>query len=185
MVKKYIIGLILSLCAHVAISMPISTISYDITDTHTSGQGGWAHTYDGTITTITGNIANYSGGSGTLNDGIIGTSEQTTQLFYTADTNPVITLFLDGFYSIDSLLIYGGNITNNGLPGTLTGFDVTVNSITESFLTTAQGLTGFSGLSDDFVDFTGSSLAGLVTDRIILSGFDNPTYNALFTICFL
>ena len=65
--------------------------SYDIENAVLSGFGSWAHTYNGTMTNTgtttvfdsSGTVANYSGGSGTLNDDNIGTADNNTQLFAT------------------------------------------------------------------------------------------------------
>jgi len=171
---KYVsTALLLSLsCA--ANAIPIVITGYDIDNTYVSETGGWRHSYTGIITPVSGGIANYSGGSGTLNDGIIGTSVLNTQLFnYPTDSSPVITLFLDDFYTINSLLIHGGDFLGNTIPGELTGLDVTINSTLESFVTVPQGPTDGTRYADDGISFGGSSLDGLVTNSIILSGFDS------------
>ena len=86
-----------------ALAAPAATVfisSYNITDAALSGYGGgWSHTYNGTITPGgsfvgaggTGTAATYTGGSGTLNDGVIAYSVTDNQLFDAAVLNPVIT----------------------------------------------------------------------------------------------
>jgi len=179
MLKAALTGLLFSISGFANAGL-ITITGYDIENANTSGTGGWGHTFDGTITPTSGSKANYLGGSGTLNNGIIETSAGTTQLFnYPSESSPIITLYLDGFYSLNNLLISGGNFGDNSIPGELIGLDVTINSISESFVTASQGMVVLSGLADDFVNFSGSSLAGLVTNKLILSNFDSnwSSYN--------
>ena len=157
---------------------PVVITGYDIDNTYISGTGDWAHTYSGAITPVSGDVANYTGGSGTLNNGVIEVDVDTTQLFnYPLDSSPVITLYLDDYYSLNSLLISGGDFLSNFVPGELAGLDVTIGSSTENFITSPQGINVDFRFADDFVDFTGSSLDGLVTNQLKLSGF-NSNLNA-------
>ncbi|PQO28130.1 hypothetical protein [Blastopirellula marina] len=154
----------------------IAITSYDITDAARSGMGGWQHTYSGSIVD-TGNYsasglsftrANYSGGSGTLNDGLEGTGASDTELFgLKSDVSPTFTLHLDGFFTISDIALLVVDSANS-IPGHIAGFDVTILGITESFVTSEQPT-----LRDAFVDLTGSSLDGLVTNQIILSNFSH------------
>ncbi|HET9648286.1 MAG TPA: hypothetical protein VFP34_08655, partial [Microlunatus sp.] len=104
----------------------ISISGYDIVDTPISGSGGWAHTYTGTITP-TGTdpvqgatLATYTGGSGTLNDGVIGTTPTESHLFFAGSrARPTITLHLPQVTFVDTIDIYGGTITFNAIPGAL------------------------------------------------------------------
>jgi len=172
---KKVFGLLgLGLISSLATAAPVTISSYDIESTYVSGTGGWKHDYTGTITPVSGDIANYSGGSGTLNDGVVGTHVLNTQLFnYPYDSSPVITLYFDDYYSLDSLLISGGDFIQNTIVGSLFALDVTIGSTTESFQTTEQGQTDGTRYADDFVSFAGSSLEGLVTNQLTLSGFDS------------
>lgn len=174
--KMHTTGALLLLMSCAANAVPIAITGYDIDHTYVSGTGGWYHDYSGAITPLSGDLADYSGGSGTLNDGVIGTSHLDTQLFnFPSDSSPTITLYLDNFYTISSLLIYGGNFIDvNSIPGELSGLDVTINSIKESFVTVAQGQTDGTRYADDGVSFGGSSLDGLVTNHVVLSGFVSP-----------
>ncbi len=158
-----------------------SISSYDIRDAARSGFGGWAHTYGGTIVD-TGSFsangfaftrANYSNGSGTLNDGAEGTGPADTQLFANnGDARPRITLHLDGTYNVSSLLLANWD-SGNSIPGTLRGCDVTINGQTESFTTTEPSL------RDELVDLSGSPLSRLCTDTVILSNFIHDGSNGL------
>ena len=150
-----------------------SIVSYDIDDAALSGFGGWSHLYDGSITTTGAFSAegfaytrgDYSGGSGTLNDGFAGNGVLDTQLFVmNDDAAPVITIYLDSIYTIDSLFLSGFD-SGNSIPGQLLGWDLTINGITETFL--SDNPTSV----DESIDLAGSSLDGLAADQIILSNF--------------
>lgn len=159
---------------------PITITSYDIDNANLSGTGAWTHTYSGTITPTSTSIANYSGGTGTLNDGVISSSVLNTQLFnYPTDSLPAITLNFDAFYSINNLLISGGNFLGNAIPGNITSLDITINSITENFSTASTGLTLGNRSADDFIDLSGSSLFNLSTNSILLSGFISSGFNGI------
>ena len=148
--------------------------SYDINSTYRSGSGRWGHNYNGTI--VGGSIANYSRGSGTLNDRFLSSSISSTQLFNTSsNTSPTIILNLNGYYALNSLLIYGGNISRNAIPGRLSGLDITIGTTTQGFSTISQG----QG-RDDLALFTGTPLNGLVTNQLTLSNFKS-TYNSINT----
>lgn len=178
--KKIAVLLSCFLMSSIANAGLINIESYDIDNATIAGTGGWNHSYSGTITPVSGGIADYSGGSGTLNNGIIETTNPTTQLFnYPTETSPVITLYLDGLYSFDNLIISGGDFLSNTIPGTLTDLDITIGSTTVSFATIATGLTNGSRYADDSVNFSGSLLDGLVADKITLSGFKSSwsSYN--------
>ncbi|MEC5385043.1 PEP-CTERM sorting domain-containing protein [Uliginosibacterium sp. H3] len=162
---KLLVGGIFSAFAAQSFATVVSISSYDISNARTSGFGGWAHYYNGAITP-TGATASYKGGSGTLNDGIQGTSVNNTELFYTSDA-AVITLHLSAASAIDTLTLFSFGGGGNGIPGNITGFDVTINSITQSFLSTAFG--SFS--ENERVALGNSLLAGLVSDTITLSNF--------------
>ncbi len=183
--KMLIKGLALVAMFVTGTSNAIVITSYNIDNANVTGTGSWSHSYNGTITPISGTIANYTGGNGTLNDGVIGNYHNNNQLFYyPTDTFPIITLFLDGFYSISEILIRGGDDTNNQIPGALTGLDVTINSITDSFTTVATGsvMNRDGILVDDLVSVSGSSLDGLITNTIRLSGFNSTWGNNTFSI---
>jgi hypothetical protein len=62
-----------------AITDQVAITSYDVNNTQPSGYGSWSHTYNGSITGT--GLVNETGGSGTLNDGSFGASEQSSQLF--------------------------------------------------------------------------------------------------------
>ena len=170
---------------------PVPIIRYDITGAAVSGAGLWAHVYSGSITssgTIAGiPVANYEGGTGTLNDGVIGTSAQTSHLFVIGPNSPVITLFFDRPYSLASISLYGGNIGDNAIPGAIESA-VTVTrrrdiTVTPSAVAFGPGLSGIGIPVNDLLTLTGTALEGVFTDRLSLSGFHSGyTSEPLFSI---
>lgn len=131
-------------------SVPIA--GYDVSDAILSGFGNWYHTFGGDITegesfthfSNPGTFATYSGvGNGTLNDRFISNTIAGTQLFLRPEannvtggapkdtdpsdnipSNPAIFLTLSDANTIDNIDIYGGNITNNAIPGLITSVEV-------------------------------------------------------------
>ncbi|MFT5448906.1 MAG: hypothetical protein ACI9DC_004092 [Gammaproteobacteria bacterium] len=76
----------------------IPITGYDIPSTPVSGHGGWGHTYNGTISANgvspdVVSVFNYTGGSGTLNDGVIANNRSQAHLFDNR-MSPVSTLYL-------------------------------------------------------------------------------------------
>ena len=162
--KKLAIGA--AALALVGGAQAVSISSYDVTGAQLSGFGFWSHTYSGSIV---GNT--YSGGSGTLNDGIIPTSEQNNQLFLMADA-PTITLHLNALTTLSSIEIFGGNVgSSNLVAGTLTGWSVTIGANTVALGSTDFGPSCFSGLCNDRVNLVGTGLDLLATNSVTLSGF--------------
>jgi len=150
-----------------------SVTSYDVTDAARAGFGNWQHTYNGTIVD-TGNFfadgiaftrANYTGGSGTLNDGSQGTGAGDTQLFANNnDARPIITLTLDGTYSIDNMTLYSFD-SGNTIPGAIASVEVEIGGQSQVFTTS------HSTTNDEFIDLTGSPLQGIPTNTVILKNF--------------
>jgi hypothetical protein len=169
---------------------PVPIVTYDVEDTPRSGWGGWGHAYTGTITntgrTVAGlcfapdcnNIADYSGGSGSLNDGVIDTSLFATQLFTNrnaddgAPIDPVVTLHLGGRFLIDAIRIFGSDTTGNIIPGALDHVTVAFGGSSQAFATIPFGPPNALGTpADDLIDVAGSALAALATDTIVLRDF--------------
>jgi len=157
---------------------PIPILGYDITNAPVSGTGSWAHTYTGTITPtsvfdLNEVLATYTGGGGTLNDGVIGHSVTDTQLL-DSRVDLVITLFLASPAALHAIDLFGGNIPANSLPGNLNGdVQVTVNGISTRVPTLPFGhqLADRTQPVNDRLLLTGTPLEGLLTDRIVLSEF--------------
>ncbi len=173
---------LVALSAIIAAGASAQTVtSYDITDAAESGFGGWGHTYGGTITNTGSGTANsfafdradYTGGSGTLNDGNNGTGTGDTQLFANnAQADPHITIYLDGSYTVDDITLFSFD-GGNSIPGRISGCDVTINGVTVPFATSEPST------NDEFIDLSGSPLAGLATTQITLSNFTHDGGNGL------
>ena len=156
-----------------AVAQAASITTYDIKNANVSNTGGWFHTYTGTISlngTVSAydgwQLADYTGGFGTLNNGA-GTGTSDTQLFWTPD-NPIITVFFDAYYTLDDILLETWPDVmpySNGIPGTMTGFTAAIGGTSQAFLTTNAPNRA------EFVNFSGSSLDGVATNMLTLSNF--------------
>ncbi|NKB20517.1 MAG: hypothetical protein GKS01_08460 [Alphaproteobacteria bacterium] len=203
--------------AHPVLAAPISILSYNIQNAITNlpvnpaalGFFGHTNSYTGTITDTgvqadtgffgNGALVNYSGGTGTLIDGNISSGSQDNLFFTTSGTlssDPgagvqsvglTITLFLDAFYTINTVEFYGANNPTSSIPGRLNGVDIEVQegpvTGSESFSpTTPFGPLNSQGVPvNDRATFLGTAIDGLVTDRLILTNFSS-TGNDIFTI---
>lgn len=179
----------------------IPAAGYDITDAVLSGHGNWAHTYTGTITPGSSfvNYANpgvtalYSGvGSGTLNDNVIGSHVNNTQLFLAASpTDPSdlpINLSITFTFSyaniVNTIDIYGGDIIDNYVPGAISGvtvglLDYNFNYHEAIFSTTPFGsVLNLGGVQvNDRISLVGSSLEGIPAYAITLHSFQGNVAN--------
>jgi hypothetical protein len=166
-----------------AFAAPVAIVTYDIRDAAVSGWGGWSHAYTGTVSPTGtffnggGVVANYSGGAGTLNDGVIGVSINDTQLFFQGATDmasismaPTIKLARPTLVS--KILISGGNIGGNFFPGMIEGVTVEIGGQSAALTTIPSGQISAVGIPvDDTADLTGTPLASIVTDTITLRDF--------------
>lgn len=158
--------------------------SYSLENGLADGAGGWRNSFSGTITPDGTSTSTYPNslarvdmlnGSGTLNDGIFVANEYSTHLL-AANDSPILTLVLDGFYSIFDFALYSFN-NGNAIPGALSGFDVTIGGTTVSLTTTQDGA------RTEFASLASTSLFGAVTDTITLSNFTtNGQYYDLFAV---
>lgn len=182
------VALALGTSVHAA---PVSIVGYDVAQTPQSGFGCWSHDYNGTIMdtgrTVSGSIvcsaagnriADYFGGGGTLNDGLISTSPIGTHLFTTRNADdgrpisPAITLHLGGTFVISAIRLYGGDIGGNAIPGALDGMTVEIGSNSVALASTPFGTPNAIGVpADDLIDLTNTPLAGVPTNVIVLRNF--------------
>jgi len=158
----------------VAVADPIPVVRYDITNALVSGSGGWFHVYTGSMTPVVpGVTANYADGGGTLNDGVIGTSEDNSQLFLTSEDS-TITLYFGAFYHVGRISLFGGDIPTNSIPGALSGI-VTVTGDGRTAGINAQAFgsvrSSIGNPVNDRLLFTGSPLQNVFTDRLTLRDF--------------
>ncbi|MCF6299038.1 MAG: FxDxF family PEP-CTERM protein [Thiomicrorhabdus sp.] len=114
-------------------------IGYNVQNAAPSGTGGWTHEYTGSITDLNNDgLWDYTGGRGTLADGVLGNNTLTTQLFHTAD-NTSITVFLDDYYALESVSLFGGPESNQ-VSGSIT--DATFSAISQNGVNLAVTLSG-------------------------------------------
>ena len=182
MFKKFI-GLIgLLLIPATGQAAPIS--SYDITNAINSGAGGWSNTYTGTKTATgsssastysgLGALYNYTGGVGTLNDGVYGTNHTNAHLLAVNDS-PFIDLFFSSLVNVASISLFSFN-DGNSIPGSITSVDVSIGGNTQAFATTDNSA------NTEFVNLSGSALANIATNNLRLSNFAATQYFDLFAI---
>ncbi len=148
----------------------LTITSYDIINARDNGFGAWSHDYTGSITPVAPDLSNYIGGSGTLNDSVIPHSHNDNQLFSSED-NSVVTLHLSQVTTISIIDIFGGNLKENFIPGTLTGATVTISGNSVALSSTNWGGPCLSGACNDRLSLNGTILDGLMTDTIVLSDF--------------
>lgn len=179
-----------TIMAAASLSLPVTASAatiqgYNIYSAVVDGGGGWGNTYSGTITPAGSSLSSYGGlplndltggGSGTLNDGVEGTSELHTHLLSTAD-NVIIDLFFDASYMLSSISLFSISYNGNSIPGSLTGFDVSWAGGSASFTTTQN-----SALTE-FASFLGSALDGVAVSSLTLSNFTtNGQYYDFYAI---
>ncbi|MDX2179005.1 MAG: PEP-CTERM sorting domain-containing protein [Bryobacteraceae bacterium] len=117
-------------------------------------------------------------------------STNDTQLFvvgYASDgtpINPVIFLTLPFAYTINTIEIYGGDISNNSIPGMIESFDVEIFGPNGTFSDSFASLTKFGpgvNANGDLVNtratLAGSKLDGVPAFTVVLSNFAPGTFN--------
>lgn len=160
----------------------VTITGYDIVDAPVSGYGGFGTTYSGsyahtrfdTVDTFrTPSVGNYSGGTGSLADGIDSSNTLATQLFFTANRgDPEITLHLDTPTRVTSIEFYGGRFVGLALPGLLTGSSVSIGGQQLHQTTEDFGDLSVLGIPyNDRISLTATPLAAITTDTIVLSDF--------------
>lgn len=171
---------IASLLATALFCLPMATSAatitgYNMSSALKSGAGGWSNTYSGTITPTSNSATTYphfgsftlnaltGAGSGTLNDGILGTGVGNTHLLSSAD-NVVIELFFDATYFLSSINLFSF-ASGNLIPGSMTGFDASWSGGSASFTTTQNGA------NTETASFAGSGLDGVAVSSLTLSNF--------------
>jgi len=164
------IALCAALLATTGAAQAVSVTSYDIVNARPSGFGGWSHDYTGAMLAKANGTFDYTGGSGSLNDGVIPLGLAGMQLFNLGD-NVTIKLHLDGPATLQSISLFGANGSGNSIPGTLTGWSVSIGASTQAFSSTAFGPRCAGTLCNDSVSLVGTGLDLIATDTVTLSGF--------------
>ena len=153
--------------------------SYKMTNVRLSGFGSWGHTYFGSITP-SGSLFDYSGGSGTINDGVIGTGHFNTHHFR-KDDQSTTTLVLDQIYSQFSEIRLYSFVGNNLIPGNITSVDVTIGGMTQTISTTGFGGASIGHLnSHELLSLVGTPLEFVIGDSILLSNVQTISPNSVW-----
>ena len=110
-----------------------------------------------------------------MNDGLVGTGTNNTHLFLTSAA-PTIIIYLDELVTINQINLYSYGPTSNGIPGNITGLNVTINSTSQMLSTTGFGPNGIpmnniNGQVHEQIDLTGNPLNMIATNSFTLSGF--------------
>ena len=159
-----------------AIAATTQITGYDINHSIYSGFGNWGHYYTGSIDTSYGpGNQPYSGGTGTLADGVIGDA-QSSHLFQLGSYDVAITLYLDDIYELTSIDLFGGN-HGNSVPGAINSADITINGETINLLSIEFGgyaTFGSSNLTspnqrNDKFDLIAAGFSDLYSDEIVIS----------------
>ncbi len=146
-----------------------SIIGYDALNVRASGYGNWDHVYTGNISDNGDDTFNYSDGGGTLNDGYLPVDQHNNQLFSIGDASVLTLHFSDQRY-FSEIAILAGYPSGNSIPGTITGFTVTIGAVSVALQSTGSG-PGCANLWCNGVLLGGTALAGVATDTISLSKF--------------
>jgi hypothetical protein len=171
-----------SLFPSAAGALPVPITGYDVTQTPAAGFGGWSHSYTGSITdtgrTIsTVPIVDETGGSGTMNDGATSTRVDQVQLFSTRDDDagvpirPTITLHFAEPHELRQILIRGGDIGGNIIPGALLGATIAIGDTAVAVEAVPTGIPGPLETVDDVLDLSNTALADRPTNTVIIRDF--------------
>ena len=157
--------------------------SYDVTNALPSGYGYWTHTYNGTITDAGNDLLNYNGGTGTLTDGLISGTYLNTQLFGTEEKSTITLHFADAS-TIGSIDLYGNTDPTSFITGTINRVKVTIGDTSAYINTVPFGPECEFDKCYDKLVLTGTVLAGLSTDKVVLSDFSvlNADYNNYYAL---
>ena len=175
--------------------------TYDVKSAMQSGYACWYWVYSGTITgenrtsslwgtctPLGPNIADYAGGSGTLNDNIFSSTCCVDDQLFTLELDdngqpilPEITLHLDGTYPIGRVRVFGGYFDGYAPPGALTGATVEINGTSVDLPVIPVGSANSVGLyPDGELVLTGTHLEGLPTSEIVLKNFTAGLFGGFF-----
>lgn len=151
--------------------------TYDIVNTLGAANGSIDSSfYTGTVAFVNGGF-NYTGGSGTLNDGI--TDGTTSQLFQGGGATTV-TLHLSGNSRLNGIDIWGAPAFWDPFQSMLSNVAVTING--QSLLFTSAGRNCAAGICQAINSFSGTIFDGIVTDTVVLSRFLTHGYDRSFRI---
>lgn len=182
--RQFFMLFLLSFASLAAHSQTIS--SYDIQNGRlTDNAPGWQWNYSGSITpsATTAGLFDYTGGSGTLNDGIIPQYHENIQGFVPSD-NTVLVLHLSGASTINEINFFS-MLGQNVLAGNLSGTTISFGGQSVALQSTDWGASCGFTLCNDRISLLDTALAGISTDVITLSNFTSvnfPGYGGAFPI---
>jgi hypothetical protein len=172
----------------------VAIAGYDITDGQAPGTGGFTSTYNGTVTTVSGYVVDYSGGtSGTLNDGFVSASEQDTQFLCLGAgsacnvepgdprvVSPTLTLHFAQATKFSSFDFLSDYLNNYGV-GNIDSVLVTIGSQSETVFASNYGPANPAGYGLNQTVTLSSLLADIATTSVTFSGFTvkEPFANAV------
>lgn len=166
------------LFAIVSASAHAQTIdTYDIQNGRPTGTGvDWLWNYSGTITPSASSpgLYDYTGGRGTLNDGIVPQQHENIQGFIPSD-NTVLTLHLSGASVINEINFYS-MLGTNVLAGNLSGATISYGGVSVALQSSDWGGNCGYTLCNDRFSLANTALAGLSTDVITFSNFTSVSY---------
>lgn len=152
---------------------PPLIVSYDLTYAFANDPtiGGWTNTYSRLpVPTGWGDLVNFLGGNGTLDDGYIPTDPHNVNLLYDLPET-TLTLHLAEPTRISYIDLYGGTMALNYAPGQLTSVMVTIGGSSVQLMTEPWGFGCAAGLCNDRLNLVGTGLDLTSTDTIFLSHF--------------
>ena len=173
--RQFFTFFLISLASVSAHSQTIDT--YDIKNGRpTDTSPGWVWNYSGTITpsATRPGLYDYTGGRGTLNDGIIPQQHENIVGFIPGD-NTVLTLHLSGTSVINEINFFS-MLGTNVLAGNLSGATISYGGVSVALQSSDWGASCGFTLCNDRFSLANTALAGLSTDVITFSNFTSVAY---------
>ncbi|MGK5041852.1 PEP-CTERM sorting domain-containing protein [Janthinobacterium sp. GB1R12] len=167
----------ISLLASMQVHAQSMVKTYDVINAASAPDGSIdSNFYTGSVTSGTGGF-NYTGGSGTLNDGI--TDGTTSQLIQGGGAT-MVTLHLSGKTILSGIDIWGAPAFWDPFQSMLSNVSVTING--QSLLFTSAGRNCAVGICQAINSFSGTIFDGIVTDTVVLGRFMSHAYDRSFRI---
>lgn len=154
--------------------------SYDVLGYQPPVGSGWSSTYSGTTTVNADGTFDLTGGSGTLNDGLIPANSSNNMLFLQAGV--VIVLHLDQSTALSEIDLFGGMIPFNGIPGAIASATISFGGTSVALSSAGWGPACQSGPCNDRFSLAGTALQGISTDTITISNIQNASHGDLYNI---
>ena len=150
----------------------VEVSGYDISGVWPVGTGGYSYVYDGSVTMRPQGFYLYSGGGGSLNDGVVPTSNVGAMMIGTVSPkDKSITLHLSGQSVLSEINMFSESNTSGVYAGALTGATITINGVSVALTSSAWGSGCARYLCNDTFSLAGTALAGMTTDTVVLTKF--------------